>query len=137
MLTLLTIFIAVAGAGFAFWFYNKRQIKNLSEQIYDKNAVISALKNHVEPSSNTELTIESTIAYVNPNNEWRGNSNDVNLTPTVEEALSKKKKPRPNKNGNGGKKSSNQKKQIQDARAEFSSSEKKNRPKPRKPKTQQ
>jgi flagellar basal body-associated protein FliL len=130
MLTLLTIFIAVAGAGFAFWFYNKRQIKNLSEQIYDKNAVISALKNHVEPSSNTELTIESTIAYVNPNNEWRGNSNDVNLTPTVEEALSKKKKPRPNKNGNGGK-------QIQDARAEFSSSEKKNRPKPRKPKTQQ
>lgn len=127
MLTLFTIFIAVAGAGLAFWFYNKRQIKTLSEQINDKNAVISALRNHVEPTDETEITIQSTITRVN--------SNEKNLTPTVEEALSNKKTQKPNQKN--GKKSPNQKKQRQDARNEFSSSEKKNRPKPRKPKTQQ
>lgn len=130
MLTLFTIFVAVAGAGFAFWFYNRRQIKNLSEQIDDKNAVINAFRNHVEPGVGTEVTIESSITYTDPNTEWRGNSSGTNLTPTVEQAFSKKKTQKPNQKGG-------QKKQRQDARSEFSSSEKKNRPKPRKPKTQQ
>ena len=51
MLTLLTVFIAIAGAGFAFWFYNRRQVKTLADQIEDKNAVINAFRSHVEETT--------------------------------------------------------------------------------------
>lgn len=79
MFTLLIVFITAVCAGLAFWFYSKRQVSSLSEQLEDKNAVINAFRNHVE----TETVVESNYSR-NLNEEWRGN---VNLTPTVEEAL--------------------------------------------------
>ena len=94
MLTLLIIFIAIAASGFAFWFYNRKQITNLSEQIDDKNAVINALKGHVE----NVIEIESSYTRNPSNDGWRGETT-VNLTPTVEESLQQKPK---NNNHNFG-----------------------------------
>jgi hypothetical protein len=48
MLTLLIIFISICLAGAAFWFFNKRQINSLVENIDDKQAIINALQSHVE-----------------------------------------------------------------------------------------
>ena len=48
MLTLLIIFISICIAGAAFWFYNRKQITSLVENIDDKQAVISALQSHVD-----------------------------------------------------------------------------------------
>ena len=87
MLTLLIIFIAIAASGFAFWFYNRKQITNLSEQIDDKNAVINALKGHVENA----IEIESSYTRNSSNDGWRGETT-VNLTPTVEEVFQQKPK---------------------------------------------
>jgi hypothetical protein len=125
MLTLLIIFIAIAASGFGFWFYNKKQITNLSEQIDDKNAIINALQGHVE----TVVEVESSFARTNSNNEWRGNTT-VNLTPTVEEALGLKEKKNKNK---FHKKDGNKKTPRSPQPSTFEqSNEKKNRPKPRK-----
>ena len=63
-------------SGFGFWFYNKRQVNSLAEKIDDKDAVINALRNHVEETSTPEIS----------------STEPVNLTPTVEEALSVNKK---------------------------------------------
>ena len=76
MITLLIVFSAVLFAGFGFWFYNKRQVNSLAEKIDDKDAVINALRNHVEETSTPEVS----------------STEPVNLTPTVEEALSVNKK---------------------------------------------
>ncbi len=48
MLTLLVIFISICLAGGAFWFFNRKQINNLVENIDDKQAIINALQSHVE-----------------------------------------------------------------------------------------
>lgn len=85
-MTILAIIFATAViSGLSFWFYNRRQITNLSETIEDKNAVIGALKNHVEPMANP--------IQQSHNDEWRGNSTrsirKENLTPTVKEATGK------------------------------------------------
>lgn len=120
MLTLFTIFIAVAGAGLAFWFYNKRQVKNLADQIEDKNAVINAFRNHVEDNSTGQSTTSNTV-------KWSESEVVVDLR-------SEKKK----KNNNRQKKSSSQNThQKQQSQQPQQNSEKKNRPKPRRPKTQQ
>jgi hypothetical protein len=95
MLTLLIIFSAMVFSGIVFWFYNRRQINSLSNQLDDKNVVISALRNHIE--------IENDTPFFNPNENWR--PSDVpfstNLTPSVEESISSKNK---KKQYNGGKK---------------------------------
>lgn len=89
MFTLLIIFITAVCAGLGFWFYNRRQVTSLSEQIEDKNAVINAFRNHVETSSETEVQVQSNFSRNTLNDEWRGGTN---LTPTVEQALQTKPK---------------------------------------------
>lgn len=89
MFTLLIIFITAVCAGLGFWFYNRRQVTSLSEQIEDKNAVINAFRNHVETSSETEVQVQSNFSRNTLNDEWRVSTN---LTPTVEEALQNKPK---------------------------------------------
>lgn len=123
MLTLFTIFIAVAGAGFAFWFYNKRQVKNLADQIEDKNAVITAFRNHVEETSTQSSPIVD----------------DIHNSSFQKKNSQQKSKNGVNKNRqNGQKKSSEQKNQPSHAGKPSGSQEKKNRPnKQRKPKPQQ
>jgi len=118
MLTLFTIFIAVACAGLAFWFYNKRQVKNLADQIEDKNAVINAFRSHVEETSTPVASVVDTtpVPSVQKQNHQQKTKNGGN-------------KNRPNTQ-NGQKKSGNQKNQP--------SVEKNNRPnKSRKQKPQQ
>ena len=127
MITLLIVFAAIVLAGLGFWFYNKRQVTSLAEQIDDKNLVISALRNHVESPTTVETTVETTIEKT------------VNLTPTVSEALSGNNQPKKNKNGgnknNNKKKKSNTPIPFNPAESEIIvdlRQEKKNRPRPRK-----
>ena len=50
------IFIVLVVAGLGFWFYNKRQLESLVNNIDDKQAIINALQTHVEtvtPVKNT------------------------------------------------------------------------------------
>ena len=42
------IFLTVLLSGFVFWFYNKKRVTKLVENIDDKQAIINALTNHVE-----------------------------------------------------------------------------------------
>lgn len=123
MLTLLTIFIAIAGAGFAFWFYNKRQVKNLAEQIQDKNAVISAFRSHVEETATSvESVVEKTQQpTVQKNNSQQKSKNGGN-----------KNRQNGQSGNNGKKKSSDQKTQPSQGGKSNPSPEKKNRPNPRK-----
>lgn len=123
MLTLLIVFITAVCAGLGFWFYNRRHVKNLTEEIDDKNVVISALRNHVEESSIAPTNFDA-------NDSWRGGNTQTNLTPSVEDALGKKQK----KNNNRPYKKSGDKKTSQKGQSSNSnqSSENKNRPKPRK-----
>jgi hypothetical protein len=48
MLTLFVIFVSICLVGAAFWFFNRKQINNLVENIDDKQAIINALQSHVE-----------------------------------------------------------------------------------------
>ena len=59
MINLLILFTVVFLVGLGFWYYNRRQIQTLSETISDKDAVITALKQHY-------------IGEENPNDNWRG-----------------------------------------------------------------
>lgn len=120
MLTLIAIFITVAGAGFAFWFYNRKQIQSLSEKIEDKNAVINSFRDHLSPS-NGEASTNIPIKF-NPESE------------VVLDIRSEKKKQR---YGNRPKKNSSQEKNQKSKQHPQQNTEKKNRPKPRKSKTQQ
>lgn len=115
MLTILTIFIAVTGAGFAFWFYNRKQISSLTETIDDKTAIINSFREHL-----TTPTTEKNV-------------NDLHIStqdnrPTIDSRTEKKKKY-----------NNKQKKTpiISETKQSKQNSEKKNRPKPRKPKVQQ
>jgi len=65
MLTLLIVFLSAVLVGLGFWFYNRKQVKNLVESIDDKQAIIHALTSHVE-------NVESTDDL---NKEWKGESN--------------------------------------------------------------
>ena len=121
MFTLLIVFITAVCAGLAFWFYSKRQVSSLSEQLEDKNAVINAFRNHVE----TETVVESNHSR-NLNEEWRGN---VNLTPTVEEALQTSK---PKKKKQKTQSASTQKTGQKSNQKQQKYSEKKGNQKPRK-----
>ena len=95
MLTLFTIFIAIVGAGLAFWFFNKRQVKNLAEQIEDKNAVINALKQHVEETSTpvetvVEIKVEKKKKY---NNKPKKSSQSAEPKQQPKQNSEKKNKP--------------------------------------------
>lgn len=98
MLTVYIIFASVILAGLAFWFYNRKKVQSLSEQVTDKDAVINAFRNYAE----------------NANAEWSGGSMAFTIEDTIAETTSvdqpeKKQKPRsknknrqPNQtNGNG------------------------------------
>lgn len=53
------IFITLVVAGLGFWFYNRRQVESLVNNIDDKQAIINALQTHVEtvkPVQNTPNT---------------------------------------------------------------------------------
>lgn len=91
MLTFAVIFISVVCGGFFFWYMNRNKIGVLSEQLEDKNAIISALQNHTE----TIVETQHTFVKNDLNSEWRGSTN---LTPTVAEATAKKPKKSYNKN---------------------------------------
>lgn len=116
-LTLLIVFITVAGAGFAFWFFNRKQINSLTETIEDKNAVIHSFREHL-----TTPIEEST-----PNVPIRFNPEHESVIDLRPEKKKQRYNNRPKKNTSEQK--TNQQKE---------NTEKKNRPKPRrKPKTQQ
>jgi hypothetical protein len=53
MFTLLVIFVSVCLVGAGFWFFNRKQINNLVENIDDKQAIINALQSHVEIAQST------------------------------------------------------------------------------------
>lgn len=59
MINLLILFTVVFLVGLGFWYYNRRQMQNLSETISDKDAVITALRQHYTGEEN-------------PNDYWRG-----------------------------------------------------------------
>lgn len=50
-----TLFLVTLVAGMGMWFYKRRQIDTLNEQLKDKDAIISALTSHVEekPQNNS------------------------------------------------------------------------------------
>lgn len=127
MFTLLIIFITAVCAGLAFWFYNRRQVSSLSEQLEDKTAVINAFRNHIETASETEVQVQSNFSRNTLNEEWRGN---VNLTPTVEEALGSKPKKKKQKTQGSSKQKTTQKPKPNQKQKK--NSEKKSNQKPRK-----
>lgn len=113
MLTLLIIFLSICLVGAGFWFFNRKQINGLVENIDDKQAIINALQSHVEsvtqPQS-TQETVVNTRPEKKKQNGGNRNKKKKNNTPIPSESEI-----------------------IVDLRQE-----KKNRPKPRrKPKTQQ
>ena len=124
MLTVLIIFAAILLSGLAFWFFNRRQINTLTEQIDDKTLVINALKNHVEESPTTKT--------LDLNDGWRGSAErSTNLTPSVEEALSQPQKKRKN---NSYKKKSNSNQNTQNPNKQNKTGQNQN-PRPKKNKT--
>lgn len=125
MLIALIIFITSVLVGVGFWFYNKRRVTSLVDNIDDKQAIINALANHVESinstSSNdlinetTTVTIEKNIVSVDGNHKGKNRKS--------------------NKNGYNKNKENKQKPKSTPVSEQ---PEKKNRPKPRRrPKTQQ
>lgn len=114
-LTLLIVFITAVLAGLGFWFYNRRQINSLTETIEDKNMVIQSFRDHLSPQ-NGDVSVTNSIAE--------------NPSIVVEDKPEKKKK----KYYNNQKKDS---KGTQTKQQPKQNTEKNNRPKPRKPKTQQ
>lgn len=56
---LLMLFVVIFLVGLGFWYYNRRQTQTLSETIIDKDAVITALKQHY-------------IGEENLNDTWHG-----------------------------------------------------------------
>lgn len=125
MLIALIIFITSVLVGVGFWFYNKRRVTSLVENIDDKQAIINALANHVES--------------INSTNE--GNVFGESTTVTIEKdvvsvsANHKGKNRKSNKNGYNKNKENKQKPKPAPVSEQ---PEKKNRPKPRrKPKPQQ
>lgn len=119
MLTLLIIFLSICLVGAGFWFFNKKQINGLVENIDDKQAIINALQSHVESVAQPQphQTIEETVVIGETENKKRNGGNK-----------NKKKK-------------NNVPTPFNPAKSEIVvdlRQEKKNRPKPRrKPKTQQ
>lgn len=105
MLTLFIVFSAIVLAGLGFWFYNRRQVKNLNDVIGDKTVVITMLQEHL---SQTEDTLSQSVVTTpakqgrrkNNNRNQQGNKNQRGSKPAKIESTQqqKSKKTRP-KNG--------------------------------------
>lgn len=98
MLTLLIVFISICLAGAAFWFFNKRQINSLVENIDDKQAIINALQSHVE--SVVETTNHSDVVLdLRKDKKKRNNGNNQKKMGTQEKHSNnsgeKKSRPKP------------------------------------------
>lgn len=88
MLIALIIFITSALVGVGFWFYNKRRVTSLVENIDDKQAIINALANHVESINSTNegnvfgesttVTIEKDVVSVSANNKGKNRKSNKN-----------------------------------------------------------
>jgi len=63
MYSLLILFISICLVGLAFWYYNRRQMRNLGQIIEDKQAVINALRSTFEQPMFSE---SDTIEFPNP-----------------------------------------------------------------------
>lgn len=125
MLIALIIFITSVLVGVGFWFYNKRRVTSLVDNIDDKQAIINALANHVESINSTS------------SNEFVGETTTVTIEKDVVSIAGnhKGKNRKSNKNGYNKNKENKQKPKPAPVSEQ---PEKKNRPKPRrKPKTQQ
>lgn len=108
MLTVYIIFASVILAGLAFWFYNRKKVQSLTEQVTDKDAVINAFRNYAE----------------NANAEWNGSTTTFTLEDTIVESTPVvaqkeksqksryKNKSRQPKQENGGNKSQPKKKKV-------------------------
>lgn len=123
MLIALIIFITSALVGLGFWFYNKRRVTSLVENIDDKQAIINALANHVESINST-----------NEGNVF-GESTTVTIEKDVVSANNKAKNRKSNKNGYNKNKEKKNTIKFNPAESEVVvdlRQEKKNRPRPRK-----
>jgi Tfp pilus assembly protein PilO len=110
MFTLLIVFASILVAGLGFWFYNKLQVSSLAEKIDDKDAVINALRSHVEENSNESLNLTPSVEQALSANKKKKKYNKKNFTKTSpnqqspSKDISKKQKqsqnqpPRPRKN---------------------------------------
>ena len=98
MLTLLIIFLSICLTGIGFWFFNKKQITGLVENIDDKQAIINALQTHVEtvkPIQNTPNTKRR-----NGGNKNKKKKNPIPFNPAESEIVvdlrqEKKNRPKP------------------------------------------
>lgn len=71
--TLITVSV-LAVAGISIWLYNRRSVSQLNAEIQDKNAIITALKTHVETEivepkqsrrkTTTKTTDKKTVAKI-------------------------------------------------------------------------
>ena len=92
------IFITLVVAGLGFWFYNRRQVESLVNNIDDKQAIINALQTHVEtvkPVQNTPNTKRR-----NGGNKNKKKKNTIPFNPAESEIIvdlrqEKKNRPKP------------------------------------------
>lgn len=122
MLTLIIIFLAIVLTGLSFWYFNRKEVNSLSEKLEDKDAVINALKTHVEQ----EVIVESTFSKNDPNDGWRG-QNIVTSVPNETNRNQKQRTNRPKKNGQNNSQKSTSKKVEKVDSSNKSSSPKKNK----------
>lgn len=118
MIILLLVFLTAVAAGLGFWFYNRRQINYLTDTLEDKNAIIDSFRDYltvptekVENLPDVSFTSEKIVVDMRPEKKKKHYNNRPKKSVTLPDVKTKQ----------GSKENS----------------EKKNRPKPRKPKTQQ
>jgi hypothetical protein len=74
MFTLLIIFLSICLVGAGFWFFNRKQINGLVENIDDKQAIINALQIHVEAATQPQST-QKTVVSVRPEKKGTNGGN--------------------------------------------------------------
>lgn len=79
---LLTLFLTAVIAGIGLWFYKRKQIIALTEQLRDKEAIITVLTAHVEPAmpSYQAQPVTPQVQRVKPLRE--GNEKNIKPAPT-------------------------------------------------------
>lgn len=63
---ILTLFLTVLVAGIGLWFYKRKQIEALNEQLKDKAAIIAALTSHVEAAPQVKPLREGNEKNIKP-----------------------------------------------------------------------
>jgi len=93
------IFITVLVAGIAFWFYNRRQVESLVNNIDDKQAIINALQTHVESVQPTNNNTPNGNKKRNGGNKNKKKKNPIPFNPESEVIIDlrqeKKNRPKP------------------------------------------